>query len=220
MIENSDGRVVEFGAYRASGVTENAATESAGDAVCSRAGRLLEQLRASDEAAWSSVVQQHRQRLQALGRSYRLAPSEVDDALQATWLSLLRHADELRNPDCLGAWLASTMRRACLATLRNRGSREQLVDDWTSYEAASAHGDEMESLLELLDRRELVAAVWNLVDQLPPRQRVLIHSLYGADEPSYADVATRTGVPVGAIGPTRQRALGRLRQMLGGAEAA
>ena len=49
---------------------------------------------------------------------------------------------------------------------------------------------------------------------LPPRQQLLITLLQDPDEPGYRDIGDRLGIPVGSIGPTRQRTLRRLRGIL------
>jgi len=40
--------------------------------------------------------------------------------VQSTWLKLLEHLGDLRSPELVGAWLATTARRECLAVLRSR----------------------------------------------------------------------------------------------------
>jgi RNA polymerase sigma factor (sigma-70 family) len=179
---------------------------------------VLRRLKAGDTATWTSIVEEHQRRLGALGRSYRLSPQEVEDAVQTTWLLLLMHADEIRDPVCLGAWLAATMRHECLRLFRGR--RNELVGDWGTREPEAPSAEEPEARLEdleaALERKQLGAELWGLLDELPPRQRDLLRTLCGADEPSYAEVSARTGLPVGAIGPTRQRALRRLRELCEG----
>jgi DNA-directed RNA polymerase specialized sigma24 family protein len=49
---------------------------------------------------------------------------------------------------------------------------------------------------------------------LPPRKRALIELLLEPDSPSYQEISRRLGMPVGSIGPVRQRALHRLRARL------
>jgi hypothetical protein len=48
--------------------------------------------------------------------------------------------------------------------------------------------------------------------ELPARQRELLLLLVADPPLSYAEISQRTGIPVGSIGPTRGRALDRLRQ--------
>ena len=171
---------------------------------------VLARLAAGDAAAWSRVTAEYRPRLCAVGRAFRLHAHDVDDALQRTWLALLTHAAEIRDVTCLGSWLTTTMRRECLTLLRRR---EDPVGDWATYADRCVGPDEAAALLETLDERRLAGELWHLVDQLPARQRCLLQVLFGPDEPSYAEVSARTGLPVGAIGPTRQRALHRLREL-------
>jgi len=182
---------------------------------------LLQRLSAGDEQTWSETIARHAARLRRIGGEFRLSAAEVDDALQATWLSLFRRAEQVRDVERLGAWLASTMRRACLRVLCGPARRhDELVDDWTRYEtlpATDAEHDHVQHRVELADQ---VASMWGLVEQLSPRHRELLHALYSSEEPSYAAISARTGIPVGAIGPTRQRALAQLRRLLTTPDAA
>jgi RNA polymerase sigma factor (sigma-70 family) len=154
-------------------------------------------------------------RLRRIGSEFRLGVAEVDDALQATWLSLFRRAEQVRDVERLGAWLACTMRRACLRVVCGPARRhDELVDDWSRYETLPASDDDQDSVQHRVELADQVASVWGLVDQLSPRHRELLHALYCSEEPSYAAISARTGIPVGAIGPTRQRALTQLRRLV------
>jgi DNA-directed RNA polymerase specialized sigma24 family protein len=59
------------------------------------------------------------------------------------------------------------------------------------------------------EQREAVLAA---VDRLPDRQRSLITALFYGSASSYQALSTKLGMPPGSIGPTRDRALGRLRR--------
>jgi DNA-directed RNA polymerase specialized sigma24 family protein len=50
--------------------------------------------------------------------------------------------------------------------------------------------------------------------RLPDRQRELLVLLSNPDTSSYKAVGERLDMPIGSIGPTRQRALNRLEQAL------
>ena len=53
------------------------------------------------------------------------------------------------------------------------------------------------------------------LDVVPERCRALLQALYfSEEEPSYADVAQRLGIPIGSIGPTRARCLSAMREAL------
>ncbi len=50
--------------------------------------------------------------------------------------------------------------------------------------------------------------------RLAPRQRQLLHALLSTPAPSYQQIAAQMSISIGSIGPTRLRALRRLRLML------
>ena len=58
---------------------------------------------------------------------------------------------------------------------------------------------------------ERVNELRKAVRRLPGRQRTLLETLIAAPDRSYADVSQRLGIPIGSIGPTRERGLTRLR---------
>jgi RNA polymerase sigma factor (sigma-70 family) len=209
--------IVEAGRSTSSPVFSLVDSQDDCDAAPITTSSVLERLKIHDKEAWHSVLQDHGPRLRRLGFSYRLGAHEVEDALQGTWLILLTHVEQLRDPACLGGWLSSIMRHECLRILRLAGRRrENLVEDWAGYEGDLPDDDV--DVDALLDREGLTTQVWRLVRQLPPRQRDLIRALYERDQPSYSDVSVRLHMPVGAIGPTRQRALRRLRELIEGVD--
>jgi DNA-directed RNA polymerase specialized sigma24 family protein len=56
--------------------------------------------------------------------------------------------------------------------------------------------------------------VGQLVDQLPTRSRLLLR-LLSADSPlSYKEISEALSMPIGSIGPSRQRALAQLRRLV------
>jgi DNA-directed RNA polymerase specialized sigma24 family protein len=56
-------------------------------------------------------------------------------------------------------------------------------------------------------RAELQAAV----ERLPERQRALVAMAFSRKNPGYEEISAALGMPIGSIGPTRGRALQRLR---------
>lgn len=163
-----------------------------------------------DERAWELIVSRHTTSLQRLGRSYRLSTEEISDALQDTWLCAVCHIRALRDPARLGAWLAMIMRRACLKLLRRRRGRELLVADPTRFDAVDESVDvERDGLAA-----ELSSILHEASSQLPTRQRAIVREI-AFDDPTYGQLADRLSMPQGSLGPTRKRALHRLRQIIG-----
>ena len=60
------------------------------------------------------------------------------------------------------------------------------------------------------ERRQIVN---QLVEQLPMRSQLLLRLLSGDSPLSYADIGEALSMPIGSIGPTRARALERLRRL-------
>jgi DNA-directed RNA polymerase specialized sigma24 family protein len=95
--------------------------------------------------------------------------------------------------------------RECLALLR-RTRTEWSLDAWPAERPTDAPGPELVAL-----GREESRAVVVAVGRLPRRARGLIETMALLPDADYAEIAERTGMPVGSIGPTRGRALKQLR---------
>jgi hypothetical protein len=54
--------------------------------------------------------------------------------------------------------------------------------------------------------------------ELSDQQRRLIVMLFADPAPSYANISASLAIPIGSIGPTRQRLLGKLRDAISEAE--
>jgi RNA polymerase sigma factor (sigma-70 family) len=160
---------------------------------------------AGDELALDRLVDRFDVVLRRIARSYRLDPWDVDDVVQATWLQFFRHVRSLREPAAVGGWLATTARRECLKVLHHR-TRERLTEEPGEHAPCLRAGPDA----ELLDaeRRELVRGA---LAELPDRPRRLMRVLVTRPELSYEDVAHTLRMPIGSIGPTRARALERMR---------
>lgn len=144
-------------------------------------------------------------------RSHRLSDADADDVFQTTWLRLLEHLDDLRNPDALSGWLATIARNECLRVLRHQGRQIPTEDDRIPQETVPADVDA--GLLA----RERDAALWKAFATLPSRCQALLRMLSSDPPPSYEDVSAALGMPVGSIGPTRGRCLATLERAFAGA---
>ncbi len=160
-----------------------------------------------DQAAWSDLVERFRGRVIRVARAYGLDPYQADDVAQETWLRLYRNLDTVRDPFSLGAWIETTARRESLRALVGRRREELTGDDVGVDRPVLDDGDDAE-----LEERKAALACG--LRKLNRRQRALMESLLAEPAPSYADVSTRIGIPIGSIGPTRGRCVKRLRQEL------
>jgi RNA polymerase sigma factor (sigma-70 family) len=158
-----------------------------------------------DEHAWAALHARYDRMLHRVARGFRLSDADTEDVLQETWMRLLRSVDRLEDPCAVGAWLCTTARREALRALQ-RSTHEFPTAEAPPEEAADA--EEPEDVVSLAER---AAAMLAAIDRLPNRQRALMRVLLAAPLASYEDVGRTLGMPVGSIGPTRQRAVARLR---------
>jgi len=170
---------------------------------------LLVAAAGGDSAAWNALVEQYNGLLWSIARGFRLSNADAADAVQTTWLRLVENLSRIQDPTRLAAWLATTVRRECLSVLRRSG-REHLMDDGDAMDVPDP-AEPLDAQL-LVDERD--AALWRALRQLPARCQQLLRVLMAAPPPSYAAVAVALDIPVGSIGPTRQRCLDRLRSGL------
>ena len=158
--------------------------------------------------AWDRLVEEFGGLVWAIARSYRLSDADASDVAQTTWLLLLEHLDDLKDPARVGAWLATTTRRECQRVLRGRGRELCCGDDLP--EPASLDPELVAQLL--VEERDTL--LWRAFGRLRDSDQALLRVLMAEPAPSYEEISAALDLPIGSIGPTRARALGRLRREL------
>jgi RNA polymerase sigma factor (sigma-70 family) len=166
---------------------------------------LLHAAASGDQAAWDAIVDRFSSLVWATARAHRLSPDDAADVAQTTWLRLVEHLGRIREPDKLGAWLATTARNESLRLIRV-GTREQPSDAVDLFEAPA---DDVFDRLVL--SRERDGALWRGFATLSERCQALLRLLVADEEPSYEEIGAALDIPIGSIGPTRSRCLDRLR---------
>jgi RNA polymerase sigma factor (sigma-70 family) len=160
-----------------------------------------------DRVAWDGLVEEFGGMVWAIARAHRLSAADAADVAQSTWLRLFKHLDSIHEPERVGAWLATTARRECLRVLRV-AQRHVLSED----ELAKAEC--IDSALEDILTAERDEVLWRCFAQLRPSDQALLRLLVADPRPGYEEIAAALDMPIGSIGPTRGRALDRLRQEL------
>lgn len=163
---------------------------------------------AGDQCGWDALVREFAGLVWAVARAHRLHDADAADVVQATWLRLLEHLGDLKDPARVGAWLATTARRECLRVLRDGGRHLPFGHDAPEYESPDRPPDE-EVIIAERDR-----ALWRGFERLRPSDQALLRLLMADPRPPYEEISAVLDIPIGSIGPTRARALDRLRQEL------
>jgi RNA polymerase sigma factor (sigma-70 family) len=157
--------------------------------------------------AWTALVDRFSGLVWAVLRSQGLRRSDAEDAFQTTWLRFGEHVGRLQDPDRVGLWLATTARNEALQLLRLR-RRETPVDLSRDDAMVPAAPEERPELTTEQAERVL----WEAFDSLRPVCKMVL-VLLSADPPlTYSEISAVLGIPIGSIGPTRQRCLERLRR--------
>lgn len=178
----------------------------------SQPGDLLSRIRKGEMEAWVTLTDRYSNLLWSIARSLRMSDSDAADAVQTTWLRLVENLDSIRDPDRVGSWLATTVRRECYdisrRAARMRPGEPDSPDGWAGMEAPE---DPLDGAL-LRDERD--ATLWRVFSRLRPLCRRLLRVLIADPAPSYLEIAAALDISVGSIGPTRQRCLKGLRSLL------
>lgn len=164
---------------------------------------------AGDEAAWGSLVDRYANLVWAVARGHGLDQADAADVSQTVWLRLAEQLSGIREPERLGAWLATTARRECLRTLR-RQERHLPVDECLEWNCGPRVDDPGEELFS----EERDSALWTAFEALSGNCKALLRALLADPAPSYAELSDTFEMPVGSIGPTRARCLDRLRDRI------
>lgn len=168
---------------------------------------LASACRSGDLAAWDQLLDRYDRLVFAVASREGLSPEDAADVTQTTFEALLAQLDRIRDDDQIASWLMTVARRQAW---RIRNDRMRQVAD-----ESITNGDD-DAITDPISDHNTIIWIYQGLAKLDTRCRELITALYfDPESPSYAEVASRFGRPVGSIGPTRARCLLRLRELLG-----
>lgn len=173
-----------------------------------RALDLVTRAADGDADAWDQLVADLSGLLWAVARGNGLEPADAADVVQTTWLRLAENLHRLRDPERVSAWLVTTARRESLRVLR--GARRDVP---VGVDVVVVDLPVLDDPEEPVLRAEQDARLWGAFSTLPTLCRSLLRVLLADPAPSYAEVSAALDMPVGSIGPRRQRCLQRLRNV-------
>jgi RNA polymerase sigma factor (sigma-70 family) len=174
-----------------------------------RLDTLVNEARQGSQDALGEIVTEFSPLLWHVARAAGLSSGDAQDVVQTVWLRLLEHLAAIRTPATLPGWLVVTTRREAWRV--SAAERRQVPVDQQSFTdlADPEPGSEEQVILDDQSR-----ALWTAIRQLTPRCQELLRIIAFAARPDYAAVASRLGMQVGSVGPTRGRCLAKLRAQL------
>jgi RNA polymerase sigma factor (sigma-70 family) len=182
----------------------------AGDLV-QRAGAAFQEYREGVPGAIDRLVRLVSPLLWHTARQCGLTAAESEDAVQQTFLLLVRNKDTISDPLAVVRWMTVSLRR--LAWRERSASAKRSGEEPTDEDLPRAPSAEHAAVLTDQQRR-----LWAQVSELSERCRRLLAVIAFAPRPDYASIAADLGIPVGSIGPTRGRCLAKLRARLDGGD--
>lgn len=184
---------------------------------------LLRRCAEKDQRAWSRLIAMYSGLVYAIARQHALREDQCDDIAQLVFSALLRSVGSIRDARALPAWLSQTTRRACWRVVereRKEHARTSALDA-SGDESGLVHvlchtGEDSREAREVLLSIEEAHRVRLALDELGGRCRELLRALFvETDRPEYELIARRLSMPVGSIGPTRNRCIAKLAELLG-----
>lgn len=167
---------------------------------------LVARARQGDQPAWDQLVERYAPLVWGVCRRHGLAGADVEDVGACVWLRLVERLETIREPAALPGWLATTARRECLQLLRTKHRQVPVEHDEWMVAATDPTADDW------LLAQERHIALRLAFTTLSPRCQQLLSMLFADPPARYAEVSAAMGMPVGAIGPSRQRCLDQLRR--------
>jgi RNA polymerase sigma factor (sigma-70 family) len=162
-----------------------------------------------DHEAWNEIVERYSPLVWSICARYQLSRPDTDDVGQGVWLMLVENIGNLRQPAALPGWLATTTRNECLRVLRTASRYDP--DGLPTDDLMPPDLDDRAVEDDLIEA-ELNAALRAAFAELGEACHTLLSLLIQDPSPSYAEVSSALGMPVGSIGPTRARCLAQLRR--------
>jgi RNA polymerase sigma factor (sigma-70 family) len=165
---------------------------------------LLNSAMAGVESAWQEIVARYSPLVFTVCHRNGVGGFDAEDVVANVWLRLVTNLNKIREPKALPKWLMTTARRECVVLLREKD--RQIPKEEIDHTEPGA----VEVPLLNAERDD---AVRGALAKLPESDRALLALLFSDPPTPYTTISTHLGIPVGAIGPTRQRCLARMRQI-------
>lgn len=169
----------------------------------------VQRYNSGDRAAMAELVRRVSPWLFHLCRGYRLSTPTAEDVVQNTLLVLFQHVQTLRDSQGALSWLTVVARREAIRAI-NTEKRTQPVDDMVVLDSTL----DLDDPQHIFEAKALRRMVHRNLAKLPGRRRELLYLMFLAEVEGYATIGEILDMPVGSIGPTRQRGLDKLRDLL------
>lgn len=191
------------------GLVLGAQESSADVSVWQQAAEHFRRYRAGDHTGLDDLVRTLTPVLWHVVRASGLDRDKAEDVVQVAWLTLMRKQESIADPQAVASWLTTTARREAWRAARAGGKTLTASDEVIAYRIPHQPAADTEVV-----RADEQDRLWMCVRQLDRRCQRLLRAVAFDDRPDYAGIAEELSMPVGSIGPTRGRCLGKLKALL------
>jgi RNA polymerase sigma factor (sigma-70 family) len=155
-------------------------------------GELAAAARSGNGPCLGVLLERYRARLHATALRRLGYGPEAEDAVHETFLIALTHIGELKDPEAVGGWLQTVLRRCCLQQLRRRRGEVLMAE-------IPDGPDPQAGIEEQLEKAALRDWVWDALRKLPaPLQATAMLRYFGSYQ-SYEELAAILGIPTGTV---------------------
>jgi RNA polymerase sigma-70 factor (ECF subfamily) len=181
---------------------------------------LLGRLRAGDEGAFVTLVDRYHQPMLRLARSMVSSEAVAEEAVQDTWVGVVRGIERFEGRSSLKTWLfhilVNRVRSAATREQRTAEVESTHAVDPSRFDAGGQWADPPQHWAQTDDHLE--AAMWAPIlkaalDEIPSRQRAVV-VLRDVEGLSSAEVCSVLGVTAGNQRILLHRGRSRLREIL------
>ena len=180
---------------------------------------ILERIRAGDINAVQELFEEHRTRIYRVCLLYTDSTDDAKDVLQETFLRAYKSVGHFRGESSFTTWLTRIAINICLNLRRDRRGSETIETDrldQVQFDMPSGgfvgHGNPSNPE-EALGFRELRERIRELVDRLPPRERMAF-VLKHFEELKIREISELMHISEGTVKSFLHRAVVTLRQEL------
>ncbi|MBI1370733.1 MAG: sigma-70 family RNA polymerase sigma factor [Planctomycetes bacterium] len=181
--------------------------------------RLLEGLRAGDDAAYDHMIRQHGGRLLAVIQRIVHNADDAADVLQDTFVAAFRNIDGFAGQSKLSTWLHQIAVNNALMKLRKkRNIHERSIEDLLPKFQDNGHRIDVGPTWDItaedvVQKDELMRQVHEQIANLPEQYREVL-LMRDIEEVSTEEAAGRLGITTGALKVRLHRARQALRTLL------
>lgn len=142
---------------------------------------LIQRCQAGDGEAFTTLFQQHRQRVFSLACAILRDEAAAEDVVQETFLAIFQRLHTYRGEAAFTTWLTAVAVNQCRGRLRRRKLGRFLSLEWLSERQLAAAAPRSDNPAVTVADRQQAENVWQLVDRLDDRLRLPLLLRYRYD---------------------------------------